>query len=73
MVSKNNAVTNMLALPIDNMLHIYLLGPHSEHQNNLFQSKHLHQRNEFTQCETSSNKVKLPKVGSNAILNKYEE
>jgi len=27
-----------------------------------------HQRNRFAECETGSNKVKLPKVGSNAIV-----
>jgi hypothetical protein len=32
-------ITNTLALPIDKMLYIYLLCPHSEHQNNPFQSK----------------------------------
>jgi hypothetical protein len=40
-------------------------------QKNAFQtkqSKHFHKRNRFTSCETSSNKVKLPKVGSNAIV-----
>ncbi len=39
------------ALPIDKMLYIYMLCPHSEHQNNPFQSKqskHFHQRNGFT-------------------------
>ncbi len=44
-------ITNTLALPIDTMLYIYLLCPHSEHQNNPFQrkqSKHFHQRNQFT-------------------------
>jgi hypothetical protein len=64
-------IKNTLALPIDKMLYIYLLCPHSEHQKNPFQSKqskHFHQRNRFTQCETGSNKVKLPKVGSNAIV-----
>jgi len=53
------------------MLYIYLLCLHSEHQNNSFQSKqskHFHQRNRFTLCETGSNKVKLPKVGSNVIV-----
>jgi hypothetical protein len=35
---------------------------------NFKQSKYFHQRKEFTYCETSSNKVKLPKVGSNAIV-----
>jgi hypothetical protein len=62
---------NTLALPIDKMLCIYLLCPHSEHQNNPFQSKQFklfHKRNWFTLCETGSNKVKLPKVGSNAIV-----
>jgi hypothetical protein len=56
---------------IDHMLYIYILCPHSEHQNNPFQSKkskHFHQRNRFTQCETGSIKVKLPKVGSNVIV-----
>jgi hypothetical protein len=47
----------MLAVPIDNMLYIYLLCPHSEHQNNPFQSK-----------QSGSIKAKLPKVGSNAIV-----
>jgi hypothetical protein len=64
-------MTNMVALPIDKMLYIYVLCPHSEHQKNLFQSKqskHFHQRNRFTECEAGSNKVKLPKVGSNAIV-----
>jgi hypothetical protein len=48
-------------------LYIYLPCPHSEHEKNPFQSKHskhFHQRNQFTLCEISSNKVKLPKVGS---------
>jgi hypothetical protein len=44
-------IKNKLALPIDKMLLcIYLLCPHSEHQNNPFQSKqskHFHQRNQF--------------------------
>ncbi len=64
-------ITNTLAPPIDKMLYIYLFCPHSKHQNNMFQSKqskHFHQRNWFTQCETGFNKVKLPKVGSNAII-----
>ncbi len=42
------------------MLYIYSLGPHSEHQNNPFQSKwskHFHQRNHFIQCENGFNKV----------------
>jgi hypothetical protein len=61
----------MLALPIDKMLDICLLCPHSEHQNNPFQSKqskHIHQRNQFNYCETDSNKIKLPKLGFNAIV-----
>ncbi len=44
---------------------------HSELQKNPFQSKqskHFHQRNRFPKHETSSSKVKLPKVGSNAIV-----
>jgi len=44
-------ITNKLALPIDKMLYIYLLCPHSERQNNPFQSKeskHFHQRSRFT-------------------------
>jgi hypothetical protein len=64
-------ITNMLALPVDKMLYIYLLCPHSKHQKNPFQSKqskHFHQRNQFTSCETNCNKVKLPKVGSNVIV-----
>jgi hypothetical protein len=68
---KKQGSTNTLALAIDKMLYIYLLCPHSEHQNNPFQSeqsKHFHQRNEFTKCETGSIKAKLPKVGSNAIV-----
>ncbi len=51
---------------------MYLLCPHSEHKKkNPFQSKqskHFHQRNPFPQCEARSDKVKLPKVGSNAIV-----
>ncbi len=46
-----HGITNTLALPIDTMLYICLLCPHSEHQNNPFQSKqskHFHQRNQFT-------------------------
>jgi hypothetical protein len=48
--SCKQGITNTLALPIDNMLYIYLLCPHSEHQKNPFQSKqskHFHQRNQF--------------------------
>jgi hypothetical protein len=46
--SYKQGIKNRLALPIDKMLYIYLLCPHSEHQNNLFQSKqckHFQQRN----------------------------
>jgi hypothetical protein len=70
-VQLTQGIKNTLALPIDKMLYMYLLCPHSEHQKSTFQSKqskHFHQRNRFTQCETGSNKVKLPKVGSNAIV-----
>jgi hypothetical protein len=52
------------------MLYIYLLCTQCEHQKNPFQSKqskHFHQRNWFAGCETGSNNVKLPKVGSNAL------
>ncbi len=45
-------VTNTLALPINKMLYIYLLCPHSEQpKKHLFQfkqSKHIHPRNRFT-------------------------
>jgi hypothetical protein len=44
------------------------LCPHSEHQKNI--SSNLKALNIFTK-ETSSNKVKLPKVGSNAIVPIY--
>ncbi len=69
--AEKQGITDTLTLPIDQMLYICLLCPHSEHQNNLFQfrqSKHFHQRNRFTQCETGSNKVKLSKVGSKATV-----
>jgi hypothetical protein len=61
----------MLALQIDKMLYIYLLCPHFEHQIFFFQSKqpkHFHQRNRFIKCEIGSNKVKLPRLGSNVIV-----
>ncbi len=47
------------------MLYIYLLCPHSEHPKK--NRSNLNGLNTFTK-ETSSNKVKLPKVGSNAIV-----
>jgi hypothetical protein len=47
------------------MLYIYLLYPHSEHQKNI--CSNLNSLNTFTK-ETSSNKVKLPKVGLNEIV-----
>jgi hypothetical protein len=40
-------ITNTVALPIDKMLYIYLLCPHSKHRKNAFQSKqskHFHQK-----------------------------
>jgi hypothetical protein len=47
------------------MLCIYQLCPHSERQKNIcsnFNSlKHFHQRNRFTKCDTSFNKVKTSK------------
>jgi hypothetical protein len=61
-------ITNMLALAIDTMLYIYLLCEHQKHLFRSKQSKHFHQRNQFNSCETGFNKVKLPKVGSNAII-----
>jgi hypothetical protein len=66
-------ITNRQDLPLDKMWmwYIYLPCPRSEDQKSPFQSKqtkHFHQRNQFTYCEISSNKVKLPKVGSNAIV-----
>jgi hypothetical protein len=61
---QNKASTYTLALPIDNMLYIYLLCPHFEHQKNPFQPNSL---NAFTK-KTGSNNVKLTKVGSNAIV-----
>jgi hypothetical protein len=51
-------ITNTPAVPIDKMLYIYLLCPHSEHQKKIRSNL-----NTFTK-ETGSNKVKLPKVGS---------
>jgi len=70
-------ITNMLALPIDKMLYMYLLlCTHSEHRKDRFQvhtlntakiGSNLNSLNTFTK-ETSSNKVKLPKVGSNATI-----
>jgi len=49
-INNNNKAsqTRWLALPIDKILYIYRLCPHSQHQNNPFQynqSKHFHQRN----------------------------
>jgi hypothetical protein len=63
-ISFHIGITNMLALPLDKMLYIYLLFPHSEHQKI---RSNLNSLNSFTK-ETSSNKVKLAKVGSNAIV-----
>ncbi len=64
-------ITNTLTLPIDKMLYLYFLCPQSEHQNNPCQSKqskHFNEKNQFNKYETGFNKVKLPKVGSNAIV-----
>jgi hypothetical protein len=53
-------ITNTPALPIDKMmLYIYLLCSHSAWRpkkigSNLKQSKHIHQKNRFTQYETGS-------------------
>ncbi len=42
LVDVKQGITNTLALPIDKMLDIYLLCPHSEYQKIPFQSKHFH-------------------------------
>ncbi len=47
-------------------MYIYLLCPHSEHQNK-FRSN-LNSLNTFTKGTSSPNKLKLPKIGSNAIV-----
>jgi hypothetical protein len=60
-------ITNTLALPIDKMLYIYLLRPHSEHPKKI--CSNLNSLNTFTK-ETGSNKVKLSKVGSNMIVHR---
>jgi hypothetical protein len=60
-VGIKQGITNTLALPIGKMLYIYLLCPHSEHH------KNLNSLNTFTK-RTGSNKVKLPKVGLNAMV-----
>jgi hypothetical protein len=47
---EKQGITHTLALPIDKMLYIYVLCPHSEHQKNLFQSKqskHFHPKIQF--------------------------
>jgi hypothetical protein len=65
-------ITNTLALAIDKMLYIYLLCPHSEHPKKI--CSNLNSLNTFTKETGSGNvkpvliKVKLPKVGSNAIV-----
>jgi hypothetical protein len=49
--NNKQGITNTLALPIDKMLYIYELCPHSEHQQILFQSKqskHFHPKKQFT-------------------------
>jgi hypothetical protein len=64
-------ITNTLALPIDKKLYIYLLCPHSEHQNKIHSN--LNSLNTFTEetgspnVKTIRNKIKLPEVGSNVI------
>jgi len=56
-------ITNTLAVPIDRTLYIYLsVSTLSTTRKNPFKSKHFHPKKQ------SSNKVKLPKVGSNAIV-----
>jgi hypothetical protein len=39
MRGKQQGITNTVALPIDKMMYINLLCPHSEHEKNPFQSK----------------------------------
>jgi hypothetical protein len=54
--SKNvnkQGVTNTLALPINKMLYIYLLCPHSEHQKNI--CSYLNSLNAFTKEPGSPN------------------
>jgi hypothetical protein len=58
-------VTNTLAMPIDKILYIYLLCPHSEHHTKI--CSNLNSLKTFTK-ETGSNKVKLPRVRSNEIV-----
>ncbi len=64
LILTKQGITNKTALPIDKMLYIHLLCPHSEHQKIC---SDLNSLNTFTK-ETVSNKVKRPKVGSNAIV-----
>jgi hypothetical protein len=69
---EKQGITNMQALPVDKMLYIYLLCPHSEHQKQIHSN--LNSLNTFTKkmgssnMKTDSNKLKLPKVGSNVIV-----
>jgi hypothetical protein len=67
-VQLTQGIENTLALPMDKMLYIYLLCPHSEHQKKY--GSNLNSLNTFTKEMGSpgSNKVKLPKVGSDAIV-----
>ncbi len=65
-------ITNTLALPIDKMLYIYLLCPHTLNTKTI--CSNLNSLNTFTKEAGSPNvklifnKVKLPKVGSNVIV-----
>jgi hypothetical protein len=58
-------ITNMLALPIDKMFYIVPTVSHTLNTKKI--RSDLNNLNTFTK-ETGSNKVKLPKVGSNAIV-----
>jgi hypothetical protein len=58
-------ITNTLALPIDKMLYIYTYSLHTLNTKKIHSN--LNSLNTFTK-ETSSNKVKLTKVGSNMIV-----
>jgi hypothetical protein len=60
-----------LAIKEEDVVHLPTMSTLWTTKKHLFQfkeSKHFHQRNQFTEYETSSKKVKLPKVGLNAIV-----
>jgi hypothetical protein len=57
-------ITNTLALPIDKMLYIYVLCPHSE----LIKSVPIKTVKTLSPKKAVLIRPKLPKVGSNAII-----